>query len=262
VNVGISGFTNAYLTFNSAKAPWSDVRVRQAINLAFDRQTFATVFTGNNAPIYRGWAYPGTPYAVPEAEIRTWPGFNPATKQQDIQKAKDLLREAGVTPADLKTVISAVIATSDQQSEIAATLLRQLFGAEVTVSVLDNAGFNQLRVNKNFTILSNRQTITSDDPSAVLEPWIRSNGAQNWSGFGDPTIDARLDQINNTLDQARRIALEKELEREVMIDKAWYIVMGSGQKAHAWLGLVKNYGGFALAADVPDKRLESVWLDR
>src|SRR5215208_3672206 len=81
--------------FNINKAPWNDKRVRQAIALAVDYKATGDGFYGDM------WNYTGPmpaaykQEAIPSSEIKTKPGWNPATKKDDIANAKKMLEAAG-----------------------------------------------------------------------------------------------------------------------------------------------------------------------
>ncbi|MDP2948565.1 MAG: ABC transporter substrate-binding protein [Chloroflexota bacterium] len=108
----------AGITVNNGSGPTSNVRVRKALDLALDRKAFneATLY-GKGLPglVFRGeglstWLegleYGGVTLKTPD-DIWKLPGWNPATKEQDRQKARDLLAEAGYgTTNPLKLTLS------------------------------------------------------------------------------------------------------------------------------------------------------------
>jgi peptide/nickel transport system substrate-binding protein len=94
-----------YVEFNHSEKPFSDVRVRQAVNLAIDREGMAR-------DLLRGTALPAICFCG-----RTSPTFNPpptwAGYEYNPEKAKKLLAEAGY-PNGFKTVFETSTAGSGQ----------------------------------------------------------------------------------------------------------------------------------------------------
>lgn len=82
----VQGFSNCYFMFNCLKAPFNDVRVRQAINYAINVQSLIDVQLD-------GHATPATSF-LPKSH----PNYHKASTVYDYnpEKAKQLLAEAGV----------------------------------------------------------------------------------------------------------------------------------------------------------------------
>jgi peptide/nickel transport system substrate-binding protein len=76
-----------YLALNEARAPWHDVRVRQAIAYAIDRDAIVQA-TSYGTAVANQLAIPkGNPWYTPYDTYR-----------HDIERAKGLLRDAGAAP--------------------------------------------------------------------------------------------------------------------------------------------------------------------
>lgn len=74
-----------WLAFNTKKAPFNDVRVRQAIAYTIDRDLIVKTLLGNLKHIATGPLYPGTPFYTKDHNLY----------DVDIEKANNLLDEAG-----------------------------------------------------------------------------------------------------------------------------------------------------------------------
>ncbi|MCL5076155.1 MAG: ABC transporter substrate-binding protein, partial [Chloroflexi bacterium] len=112
--VSSPGLARYNLGMNNSKPPFNDVRVRQAISYAVDRQKIIdTVFwgeavlTGPIVPALGDWAIP----------VSTYPSYTP-----NVTKAKELLAQAGY-PQGFKTTIKA---STQTQAEIAQVIQSQL----------------------------------------------------------------------------------------------------------------------------------------
>lgn len=99
----VQGFGTRFIMFNVKKAPWNDVKVRQAIMYALNtEQMIANAFSG--------LATIPTCY-LPESFTNYHKAAN--TYTYDADKAKSMLSEAGVTPGDL------VLRTTDNAQVVA-----------------------------------------------------------------------------------------------------------------------------------------------
>ena len=88
---GARGNALGNLTFNFARAPWSDIRVRRAIAMMIDREAMASEVCSQARP---------APYAY--LEHVDW-AFNPTARYDDYdpRTAESLLDEAGLTLQEL-----------------------------------------------------------------------------------------------------------------------------------------------------------------
>ncbi|MBI2906941.1 MAG: hypothetical protein HYX92_04730 [Chloroflexi bacterium] len=83
-----------FLSFRmpNTKAPWSDLRVRRAVELTIDRPKVIKVAMEGVADV-GGFMPPGE-WSLPDAELLKMPGFR-QTKDADIAEAKRFMAEAG-----------------------------------------------------------------------------------------------------------------------------------------------------------------------
>lgn len=81
------------ISLNCHKKPFNDVRVRQALNYAIDKDAFAKV-------VYNGFAKPADSVIAPNVQFHV---ASPVYKA-DVEKAKSLLKEAGY-PNGFKTTL-------------------------------------------------------------------------------------------------------------------------------------------------------------
>lgn len=116
-----------YLFMNNQKAPFNDVRVRQAINYAIDKEAYCAV-------VKNGLATPA------DSIIGTNVQFHKGNDvyEYDIEKAKELLAEAGY-PDGFTTKLSYATTTANQkQAEFIKQQLEQV-GITVELDGMENA---------------------------------------------------------------------------------------------------------------------------
>ncbi len=217
--VPTSGYT--HLVMNMEKAPFDDVRVRQAINYAINRENVVNV-------IYEG-----------EAEVnsnicaKTRYGYSDDQFQYtyDPEKAKELLAEAGVEEGtDLGTILCA-----EKYSNLATVLQADLkavgLNAEIEVKEF-NAYIGQL-TSGDFTLCALEMTLEGDTQMleyALTTPFI---GMANNARYSDETMDELFEQARVEPDNEARLALFDQILNKAQ-DEAIYAVICNPQILYAY----------------------------
>ncbi len=207
VSVPATGVTNAYL--NVQKAPFDDVRVRQALSWALDREEqVALAFDGRGSPA-SSWLAPNPFYG----EARRV-GYT----RQDLQKAAQLLDEAGWRLAPGRRVrardgvpLRFRLYWWGPHRPIVEVLQSQWerVGAEVLVDGSSDYGFLQQKRAQNDWDVFIEGWGTFGEPSAVLSRHVAPEGDLNYMRFRDPVIEellAGFDALHD-LEERRQQAL-------------------------------------------------------
>jgi len=259
LNVWFGGLGYHYLTFRSGKAPWDDIRVRKAFSLALDRQAFMDVVEEGKGNPLMLLSVPDSKYYPGGDYFKAQPGYNPATKQQDIEEAKRLLAQAGVDPTQIKLDVP-IRNIYEPTAVIGTNLLIRALGVDLTVKVIDNATTQETQVKGLFEIYFSRNSGGLDDPSNNLAPFIKSGSGLNYGKWSDANVDAKLTAIDKELDPAKRRQLSIDLEKEVM-ELHWIIGLGTAPGSIAWGQAVNNLD-LLHGQDGPPWQFEDVWLER
>ncbi len=209
--VQFHGLSYGYLDFNwvITRKPWSDIRVRQAVSMAVDREAF-------NQVIYRGlgqvggYTWPGGPYALPKEELQKYPGYEPDIKAR-IAKAKQLLTEAGYPDGFTTTMVYRSDPLYTDMAVFVQECLKQI-GIKVTLTPADSAVVIAKRTQGDFDLLQFGITQPLGDPDSIWEPQI-TGMSRNYTGYSNPKIDALYEQQKKELDISKRIELVQEMER-------------------------------------------------
>lgn len=239
--------------------PFNDVRVRRAINLALDRQAMLeTAAFGEgviNPPAVYGWK---KGYALPQEELLKLPGYNPQTKQQDIQEAKRLLAEAGY-PNGFAAKISYGSASTNPKpiAEVMASQLKML-GINLTLVPLDRASYAAAIRDESWEMAI--ASPGSRDSRADLFEQFHSKGTFNKRGAKDPELDALLERYTAEFDVAAAQRLFHQFQRRVY-EQAYFI--GAFERAsytiyQPWVhDVLNNYG----ANPIPYWGPPRAWID-
>lgn len=246
--------------FNQTQ-PWTDPRVRKAINLALDRQQHSVLASGGihypfTTPMLPGPL--GGQWAIPDEEMRSRPGFREA-KAQDLAEAKRLLAEAKVDPATI-SVNYLVPDFYRPEGEASANLLRQALGLDIKMNLASNATLIKERPARNFDWTLANIAIVVDDPLQLMGELVGTDAPLNYAKWSDPKLDGLLSEQDRTLDPARRKVLIVDAQREYLdwladIPTTW------DRGYFGWHPDVKNTPPVMIGTMWPYYRWEAVWLE-
>ncbi len=243
------------------QSPIKDVRVRRAIALWMDKQEMVAAHTGGdccgtlspgNDP-NSGWVNP---------DWKTWPGFNPATKEKDRAEAKRLLQESGFTGASVVHMCRRqwLFSCEFVQGDLTA------LGLKPALDIVDDADWRR------------RDTAGDFDVQTTPPGWTfkAGIGPEEREGFmarasvdplstlkhDDPKIEGFFKQLraaHGNLEQ--RIKIWREMERYLVLDQVLAVP--------TWTELaVIPYRTYLKGLWIPAHELSSnmdmatVWLDR
>lgn len=229
--------TAIILMFNAARGPCADPRVRRALNLAIDRDALVKdVLHGAGQPLH-GFVSPVHYGVDPKA-----PPF-----AQDKGEARRLLAAAG-HGAGLVLDIYCPTRLPDEAEALVAALGAQLadlglrFVAHLEPDRTRYA--NQVRLKQ----IHDLCVFDSSPMSAfrVLHEKIdsRVRGAW-WEGYANPGVEALIDRIRRTPDEAAREALLKECYRRLQDDPPWLYLYNHRRG----VGLRGDHRGWAMRRD-------------
>ena len=224
--------SNLYvLTFNCSQAPLNDVRVRQAIATAIDREgMIRDLLLGQDKIAYsilpeESWAYsPGHKYS-----------FDPAL-------AKKLLDEAGLKDPDgdgpqlrfAKPVVFKVSGSNVSGRNYAGVIQNYLKNVGVPMSIETaelNTLFDELR-RGNFQIFygqwvgGNQDPIFFKDLFATSEIPTETRASRNRSRYSNKELDALIEEAINTFDREKAkqlyLRIQEIVTRDVPVMPLWY----------------------------------------
>ena len=226
-----NGSNVVLLTMNTTSAPIDNVKVRQAIAYAIDRQSLIANLLQGYAKVahsiipQESWAYsPGQTYS-----------FDPAT-------AKRLLDEAGLRDPDGdgprmrfdKPVTYSVSGSSVAGRQYAVVIHNQLKDVGIPVEIQTpeaNTLFDELR-RGNFQIAysqwvgGNQDPIFYKDLFATSEIPTQTRPSRNRSRYSNPELDKLLEEAVNTFDRQRGrelyVRIQDIVSRELPVFPLWY----------------------------------------
>ncbi len=196
----------SWLEFNVADPILGIKEVRQAIAYAVDRQFIADVLDqGTTFPASTGVA-PSSPFFSADAE--TYP--------QDLEKAKQLLADAGFAEGEIELSIDYIPPTQVVYAEYVVQALEEIgIKTELNVSpdfptwaARVSAGEHQMTINQVWNwgdpVIGVHRTYLSDNRVGVI--WTNNTGYENTE------VDALLDQAGQALDVDERTDLYAQFQ--------------------------------------------------
>ncbi len=220
------------LYLNNAQKPFDDVRVRQALCYAVNRQEILDMTADGKGTILGSSMFPAfEKYYMPELADK-YP--------QDIEKARELLKEAGY-PDGFEMTIT-VPDNYQQHIDAAQVLVEQLkqVGVQAEIQLVEwDSWLSDTYTDRNF-----QSTVVGLDASflsgrALLERFS-SDSEKNFINYSNTEYDALYEQVRKSTDDEEQVELYKKMETLLADDAANVYIQDMASE----VVLRKNYGGY------------------
>lgn len=248
-----------YLAMRQDFPPFSDRRVRRAMNLAVNQKEIVELFYGGHAELMAFPQHPGfgdyfQPLEEMPASVQELFDYNP-------QKARALLEEAGY--GDGFEVPVQVCSCSPGHMDMIPLLEKYYsdIGVQLTIQPLEYASFLSMMTTRNHSpgyFMSTAHV----NPTTTLRKNFVTGQLWNPSLYSNPEFDARMAAAFRTRDEAERVRQLRALTIEIL-DEAPYVWLPTTYVYTAWWPWVKNYNGELRAGAVrPGPIYARIWIDR
>lgn len=188
---------------DGTKNPLNDVRVRQALNYATDKQALIQVVSYGTGTPEQSFMPMSTPLAYGTGPLYPY----------DAKKAKELLTEAGWA-GGFDITLFTIAGNADDVAKAAA--LQQMWaplGVHLKVQQMESATRLAHYSAADFQMLTSLWTNDINDPNEITSLFGFYPTIQNrHSGWDDPRIDELFLQSQQELDPAKRAAEYKEIQ--------------------------------------------------
>lgn len=203
-----------------------DVRVRQAINKAINREQICEILGVGNNPIY-GLVPPGITNPATGEDFRAEGGD---LIGEDVAEAQQLLADAGYPNGEGFPELTFLSSNSTRNSDIALaiqSMLKENLGITINLQLLEAQAFNAERRAGNFDICALGTSADYNDPTTWLSLYDSTTEyIQMVAGYSTPEFDELLHAADLELDQAKRFEMLHEAERILVSeDNQWIPVM-------------------------------------
>ena len=205
------GFSVSYIGFNASMAPFDDVKFRQALNHAVDKQLIATgVLSELVEPAYS---------ILPPG----FPGYteNIVGLQFDPDLARKLLSESKYPDAESRPRIVVTVpgtgGTIGLDLEVVLEMWKQELGVEVEIQQVEWATYLEDLDAKKFQAYAGLGWEADyPDPQDFLDILFHSESSINHGDFKNAEIDAILEEARVESDINKRIALYHQAEQMIV----------------------------------------------
>ena len=232
-----------YIGINLMREPFNDVRVRQAIALALDREQLCEAGFFGLCEAIQGPVGSGSPWF-----------FDHAPYDQDIEAAKQLLADAGYADGFEMELLPTV--QYGETVRAAQVLQQQLaaIGIETTINAPEWSEWLELEGNFKYdAYICNWNGLIDADQYYYLQH--RSDQIFNFTGYDNPDFDALVDEGRSMSDFDERYAIYEQAN-QTLVDEAPYIYMYNKQEIRAHSPQVQ---GFVVRPDQANN-FWNVWL--
>jgi len=217
--LSLKGARLIMMPFNSTTKPFDDVRVRQAVNYAVDRQAILNQVLEGHGELLHG------PFAS------AWMGYDPNLQPYayDPQKARQLLAEAGY-PNGFETTFSISNGAFLKDREIGEVVASQLgqVGIKVQLVPTERAKLQEDWLNGTFRGITSTAWGTTAEPDAMIA-WA----LYKRKGFKpDAQLDGLIEQSRRTVDPAQRTEVLKQLGH-YLHDQAYWLFIHAQDEFYA-----------------------------
>ncbi|HIC43322.1 MAG TPA: hypothetical protein EYO73_03235, partial [Sulfurimonas sp.] len=210
------GSTSYWVMMNYHRSPFDDVKVRQAINHAIDRETIST-------KLFRGLAAPAHGVFSPNIPYVTQP--RPELYDLNLDQSQALLAEAGWTPGadgilekdgqpfEVSMLVDAdVFPQAKSIAEVMQGTLGEL-GIDMEIRLMDFGGWSEALQNGDYDMATNISWGAPYDPHSSLSGMF-TGGYLGTEGtiYADPVLDEMIADV---------VGIRDEDERQAGYDAIW-----------------------------------------
>lgn len=257
----------SYIGLNTKNPKLADKRVRQALSMAFDYETFNKVFLYGMSERTVSPIHPMKNYY--NKDIVPYP--------YDLQKASALLEEAGWIDEDgdgtrekeidgetIPFTLEFKYSGGSKVAENMGLMLKKIYsqlGIQLELSQKEWTVFLEDVKSHNFEMVT-MAWVMGPDLSDMKQIWHTDsyNGGSNYVGFGNAYTDKLIEDIRYELDEEKRNKMYYEIQ-EIIHDEAPYIFLFTGKAKLAIHKRFDNAKGYAVRPgyDISQFQLNPQW---
>jgi peptide/nickel transport system substrate-binding protein len=249
-----------HLTLQTEKPPFDDLRVRQAISEALQREAFSELGTQSGAAGTGN--YPFGPWGMPKGMRNQLIGYGPDMAKR-IAHAKELLasyekEEGKIDWQKIKVQCASNIKFSCENGQIMQQLLKKInVNVELQPMILSQLRGNEISGNYLMSLLGAASNF--DDPIDTFGQLFVTNGGRWYQRRSIPALDALYEQQKFMADPEARKKVVWEMDTIAMNDAAYLVLMWP-EFYHVRWNFVK---GWTQTPNLwsTNTRMDTVWLD-
>ncbi|GAA5344135.1 ABC transporter substrate-binding protein [Planifilum fimeticola] len=245
--VSVPGTFWEYIGLNTKRPPLDDVKVRQAIAHAVDREAINKIAKLNRATVLKGGNIPPNHWA--HADFTLYP-------RRNVAKAKQLLEEAGKENLELTLKVGSDFPYQVDAAQIVKQQLKEV-GIDVKVSAQESGLFFDALGKGDFD-MAIVGWLGFVDPDEFTYNLFHTGAPWNQQGYSNEQVDALLEKGRTVGDQEERKKIYHRAQK-IIAEEAPMVFLYVNERTAAMSKAVK---GFDVHPTVTTLSLEETWLAR
>ena len=246
---------------NDKRPPFDNLKLRQAMALALDRDAFVTILSqgastisGNMMPPPEGL------WGMPKEKLAALTGYSGSIEERRA-RARKIMEELGY---DAQRKLRLKVSTRDLSAykDAAVILVDQLnqlhFAAEL--EIIESTVWFGRAARQDYWVALNLTGSSVDDPDATLVESYACDSEYNFTKYCNPEVTRLLEAQSAARDVAKRREIVWEIERILNDDVARPVVL-HGRSAQCRQPYVRGHVRAANSI-YSNWRHEQIWLDR
>jgi peptide/nickel transport system substrate-binding protein len=217
-----------YFFMNSRVPPFDDPKVREAVNWGIDKPGLARLFAGEVTP---GCSFlpPGMPGYDEALDVKDCP-FGDPNKPPDLEKARQMIKDAGVAGMDV-TVWGNNDDPTDKVTEAYADMLTKM-GFNAKPKIVDGGVYFQTIGNQKTKAQTGFANWFQDFPHPknfmflVDGASIQDTNNQNYGNTDDPEITKAIAELNTEPEITDEVAGKWKDLNDKLVERAWIAPYG------------------------------------
>lgn len=220
-----ASFSVQYIGLNVNEPPLDDVKVRQALNLAVDKQEIASIVLGDLVEPADGILPPNFPGY--DANVSGY-DFDPARAQRLLAESKYGDDPANIPPITITTPGS-FGANVSLDMEVVLQMWERNLGITAEFQQTEYATFLKDLHKGRFQMFDIGWIADYPDPENFLDILFHSESTNNHTHYSNPEVDQLLMQARVETDTTARYALYNRAEQLVLDDAPWVPLWFDGE---------------------------------
>ena len=218
----------SYMALNNQHNPLNDIKVREAIAYAIDRDQICQAGEFGLCTVIQGPTAPGSPWY-----------FDYAPYTHDVEKAKSLLAEAGFPDGFSITLMpTSTYENTVRQAQVVQQNLADV-GITATINAPEWSQWLELEGAGNYdAYLCGWIGLTDADSYFYLQH--RTGEVFNFTGYSNPDLDALLDEGRSSSDFDARYSVYEQANK-IVVDAAAYVYFYSPLGLRAYKPYVEGF---------------------
>jgi peptide/nickel transport system substrate-binding protein len=239
---------------NVSRQPWDDMRVRQAVSLAIDRQASIRVVSDGEGAV-GGCMPPTSAWGLSMEALQSVPGYGPDIEGNRL-RARQLLAQAGFPEGFRTTMLTRRQPATERLAVYVKGQLAKI-GIEASLDVQETASAYDAINRRAFDTAPWETAFAVADPDSVFSEFFVCKAARNYSSLCLPEVDELFMQQSQTLNPGERKKLVHEMERRVLHSHGSLLLhwgnylTAQWSQVHNWIQHASLYN---------NQRMQDVWL--